>query len=119
MTAQLFDPVPTGQMKEAAQAVQAAASTIPAEVGARFETAAKLNDEDGKTIIEIARKSLARFLPKPEPKPEAKPTEPSSNSKNKDDTRPTAQAGSELKPVANPNGSKPVPKPEVPLQDKS
>ncbi len=66
LTAKLFDPVPMDQMKDAAQAVQTAAATIPTEVGARFETADKLNDDDGKTIIEIARKSLARFLPKPE-----------------------------------------------------
>ena len=68
LTAKLFDPIPMDQMKDAAQAVQAAAATIPTEVSARFETADKLNDEDGKTIIEIARKSLARFLPKPEAK---------------------------------------------------
>jgi F-type H+-transporting ATPase subunit alpha len=77
LTAKLFDPVPMDQMKDAAQAVQAAAVTIPAEISARFETTAKLSDEDCKTIIEITRKSLARFLPKPEPKPEPVPKEKS------------------------------------------
>jgi hypothetical protein len=32
---------------------------------ARLETAAKLSDEDRKAIIDIARKALARFQPKP------------------------------------------------------
>ncbi|MGA8088564.1 MAG: hypothetical protein WCA10_14745, partial [Terracidiphilus sp.] len=36
-----------------------------------LDTAEKLSDEDRETIIEIARKSLARFQPKPESKPEA------------------------------------------------
>jgi F-type H+-transporting ATPase subunit alpha len=70
LTANLFDPVPLEQMNEAGHAVRDAAATIPAEVSARFKTAAKLSDEDKRTIIEIARKALAPFQPKPEPKPE-------------------------------------------------
>jgi F-type H+-transporting ATPase subunit alpha len=64
LTAELFDPVPIDQMTDAEHAVHEAAAKIPAEVCARFETAAKLNDEDRKAIIEIARKSLARFQPR-------------------------------------------------------
>jgi F-type H+-transporting ATPase subunit alpha len=71
LTANLFDPVPLEQMTDAGHAVREAAATIPAEVSARFETAAKLSDEDKKTAVEIARKALAPFVPKPEPKPEA------------------------------------------------
>ena len=70
LTASLFDSVPIDQMKAAGQAVQKAAATIPAEVCARFDTAAKLNDEDRNAIIEIARKSLIPFQPKPELKSE-------------------------------------------------
>ena len=55
-------------MTDAEHAVQEAAAKIPADVRARFETAAELSDEDRKTIIEIARQALARFQPKPEPK---------------------------------------------------
>ena len=73
LTANLFDPVPLDQMTKAGQAVREAAASIPAEMSARFETAAKLNDEDKKTIVEIARKALAPFQPKPEVKPEVKP----------------------------------------------
>jgi F-type H+-transporting ATPase subunit alpha len=73
LTANLFDFVPLEKMTDAARAVQAAAETIPAEVGARLDTATKLSDEDKKTIVEIARKVLALFQPKPEPEPGVKP----------------------------------------------
>ena len=72
LTAELFDRVPLDQMTDAEHAVREAAANIPAEVRARFETADKLSDEDRKTIIEIARKALARFQPKP--KPESSPS---------------------------------------------
>ena len=72
LTAELFDPVPLDQMTDAEQALREAAANIPAEVRERLDTAEKLSDEDRETIIEIARKSLARFQPKPEAKPEAK-----------------------------------------------
>jgi F-type H+-transporting ATPase subunit alpha len=67
LSANLFDAVPLDQMKAAALAVQHAATTIPAEISARFDTAAKLSDEDRKTIVEIAGKVLAPFQPKPAP----------------------------------------------------
>jgi len=73
LTANLFDPVPLEQMTDAGHAVRETAATIPAEVSARFETAAKLSDEDKKTIIEIARKALVPFHPRPEPKPGVEP----------------------------------------------
>ena len=101
LTANLFDLVPLDQMTDAEHAVREAAANLPAEVCARFETAAKLNDEDRKTIIEIARKALARFQPKPESKPEAK-AEP----KPEPESKPEAQT--EVKP-----------KPEAALKEKS
>src|SRR5664279_5311477 len=101
LTANLFDPVPLDQMTDAEHAVREAAANLPAEVCARFETAAKLNDEDRKTIIEIARKALARFQPKPESKPEAK-AEP------KPEPEPKPEAQTEVKP-----------KPEAALKEKS
>ena len=59
-------------MTDAEHALREAAADIPAEVRERLDTAATLSDEDRETIIQIARKSLARFQPKPEPgsKPE-------------------------------------------------
>jgi len=45
--------------------VREAASDIPDEVTARFETAEKLTDQDRATIIQIVRNALARFPPQP------------------------------------------------------
>ncbi len=65
LTAKLFDLVPINKMTDAENAVHEAASNLPSEIAARFETADKLIDEDHKTIIEIARKALIAFQPKP------------------------------------------------------
>jgi F-type H+/Na+-transporting ATPase subunit alpha len=66
LSAELFDRVPLDQMTEAEQALREAAVDIPREVCERLETAEKLSEADRETIIQIARKSLARFQPKPE-----------------------------------------------------
>jgi len=125
LTANLFDPVPLEQMTDAGHAVQEAAAAIPAEVNARFETASKLNDEDRKTIIEIARKALAPFQPKPEPKPEVK-VEPKTETKDEGEGKAEAKPKPEPpkqeiakktetppppveKPVVEPPKSKPTP----------
>ena len=71
LTANLFDPVPIDKLMAAEQALREAAAEIPAEVCARFKTAEKLSDEDRKTIVEIARKSLLRFQSSSDSKPEA------------------------------------------------
>ena len=65
LNAELFDRVPLEQMTAAENALRAAAGDIPAEVRDRLDTAEKLSDEDRDTIIEIGRKSLAPFQPKP------------------------------------------------------
>ena len=109
LTANLFDPVPLDQMTNAEHAVQEAAASIPTEVNARFETAAKLNDEDRKTVIEIARKALIRFQPQPEVKPEAKP-ETKAEAKSDGASKPQTKPESELKPVP---ATEPKPKPET------
>ncbi len=95
LSAELFDNVPLEKMPEAEHAVQEAAAGIPAEVAARFGTAPKLSDEDRNAVIEIARKALASFQPKPAPKPEDK-TEP----------KPTPEAHVESKPIPGPSGAK-------------
>ncbi len=106
LTAVLFDPVPIDQMTDAAHAVQVAAAHLPAEVCARFETAEKLNDEDRKTIIEIARQSLVPFQSKPEPKAESK-TEPES----KPESKPAAKTDPETETKSKPDGGS---KPDAP-----
>jgi F-type H+-transporting ATPase subunit alpha len=81
LTAKLFDPVPLDQMTDAEHAVREAAAGISAELSAGFETTAALSAEARETIIEIARRALARFYPEPEAdaasKPEAAPLEKS------------------------------------------
>jgi F-type H+-transporting ATPase subunit alpha len=133
LTAELFDPVPLEQMKDAEHAVHEAATKIPAEVCARFETADKLSDEDRKTIIEIARQALARFQPKPEPKPETK-AEPKTEPESKPESEPEAKAEPKPEAKLKPDGgsktdaptdakSKPKtetePKPKAALKEKS
>jgi F-type H+-transporting ATPase subunit alpha len=66
LSAQLFDSVPIDQMKDAEHALVDAAKTIPPQVCDRFETAAKLSDEDRKLVIQIACQALERFQTKPE-----------------------------------------------------
>lgn len=72
LTAELFDRVPLDQMTDAEHALCEAAVDIPAEVREQLNSAAALSDENRETIIQIGRKSLARFQPKPAPvsKPE-------------------------------------------------
>jgi F-type H+-transporting ATPase subunit alpha len=68
LTGGLFDAVPLDQMTAAENAVQKGVAEVPPEVTARFETSAKLSDEDRKTVIELARKWLMPFQPPPEKK---------------------------------------------------
>jgi F-type H+-transporting ATPase subunit alpha len=72
LTAGIFDRVPLDQMTDAEHVLREAAADLRPEVRERLDTADKLSDEDRKTIIEIARQSLARFQPQPESKPETK-----------------------------------------------
>jgi F-type H+-transporting ATPase subunit alpha len=116
LTANLFEPVPLDRMTEAGSAVCEAAANIPAEVSARFETAAKLNDEDKKAIIEIARQALAPFQPKPDPKPEVKPeTKPDVKVEPKAETKGDIKDKADAKPKEE---VKPKPGPEVKAETK-
>jgi len=101
LTSKLFDPVPIDQMTDAEHAVHEAAENIPAEVSARFETAAQLSDEDRKVIVEIARKALARFQPKPESKlgTKAEPkSEPGSKPEGQAEVKPNPEPARKEKP---------------------
>ena len=65
LTNDLFDPVPVERMVEAERAVQESAADLPEEVVARFGTAATLDEEDQRAIVELGRRALARFCPPP------------------------------------------------------
>jgi len=116
LTANLFDPVPLDRMTEAGSAVRGAAANIPAEISARFETAAKLSDEDKKGIIEIARQALVPFQPKPDPKPEVKPeTKPGVKVEPKAETKGEFKDKADDKPKEE---AKPKPDPEIKAETK-
>jgi len=117
LTANLFDAVPPGQMAEAGRAVREAAATIPAEVSARFETAAKLSDEDKKTVVETARKALLPFQPKAEPKPEVEPAakvETKRENKTEAKPKPDNKAKPEIKAGTKPKVESPPPAEDKP-----
>ncbi|MGV8893447.1 MAG: alternate F1F0 ATPase, F1 subunit alpha [Burkholderiaceae bacterium] len=63
LTAELFDHIPLDRMTDAEHAVREAATHIPPEVSARFDTADKLNDADRAAILQIAGAALAGFQP--------------------------------------------------------
>jgi len=70
LTAGLFDEVPIDQMAEAKNRVRAAAEAdLPMAICERFETAAKLSEDDRQIILGIARGALTRFPPKQAPDP--------------------------------------------------
>ncbi len=71
LTANLFDPVPLDKMNEAQQALQKAAAQIPAEIVERLTSADKLSDADRKSILDVAQRAVAAFIPKPPPKPKS------------------------------------------------
>jgi F-type H+-transporting ATPase subunit alpha len=113
LTAEFFDSVPFEKMTDAEHALHEAAENIPAEVCKRLNTADKLSDEDRKTIIEIARKTLEKFKPKPEAKPETKTdvkTEPMP--KANVGPKPKVKAKSDSKPNESTQEPKPEPKQE-------
>jgi F-type H+-transporting ATPase subunit alpha len=63
----LFDEVPLIQMTSAQSALSKAATQLPKDLCARFETATSLSDDDRTIIIQLATKILADFQPEPEP----------------------------------------------------
>ena len=65
LTQRLFDSVALEQMTAAEQALREAAVTIPPPLCARLETTAAFSDEDHKTILELARLTLAPFQTPP------------------------------------------------------
>jgi F-type H+-transporting ATPase subunit alpha len=100
LTAELFDHVPLDQVTDAEHALREAAADIPAEVRERLDTAEKLSAEDREAIIQIARKSLARFQPKPEAKAEPRP-EAKAEPKSEPTGEPEPEVKTEVKPKSN------------------
>lgn len=66
LNAKLFDNVPLDKMGEAESSLRKAVPDIPADVRDRFKGDKKLSDKDRETILNIARKALGPYQPKPE-----------------------------------------------------
>jgi F-type H+-transporting ATPase subunit alpha len=66
LTAELFDRIPLEQMTAAEHSVHQAATNLPADMCARFESADELSAEDRKAVVEIARQALTPYQPKKE-----------------------------------------------------
>lgn len=66
LNAKLFDNVPLDKMGEAESSLRKAVPDIPADVRDRFKGDKKLSDKDRETILNIARKALEPYQPKPE-----------------------------------------------------
>jgi RND family efflux transporter MFP subunit len=71
LTSGRFDSTPIERMADAERAVIAAGERIPAEVRARFDTAAKLTEQDRAMILQIAGETLRPFQSSPETKADA------------------------------------------------
>ncbi|TWU30505.1 ATP synthase subunit alpha [Bythopirellula polymerisocia] len=67
LTAGLFDDVQLDQMTDAELGVRKAAADLPASLRDRLDSTQELSDEDRETMVQIARKALARFQTKPPP----------------------------------------------------
>jgi F-type H+/Na+-transporting ATPase subunit alpha len=72
LNSKLFDNVPLDKMTEAEASLRKATADIPAEVRNQFSTDKELGDKDRETILNIARKALAPYQPKPEEQTEGK-----------------------------------------------
>jgi F-type H+/Na+-transporting ATPase subunit alpha len=116
LAAELFDHVPLDQMTDAENALSEAAADIPAEVRKRLDTAETLSNEDRETIIQIARKSLARFQPKPERESGSEAAQ-----KGQDHPEPEAKSASSTEPKsgAKPDEAEAAPKRTVAPEEKS
>lgn len=61
LTAGVFDVIPLERMTEAEQAVQRAASQIPADILERLFSAADVSQEDREAILNVARNAATQF----------------------------------------------------------
>jgi F-type H+/Na+-transporting ATPase subunit alpha len=97
LTAGLFDKVPLEKTAEAERALQGAAAGIAPDLAGRLVSADKLGDADRKSVLEVATRTLAPFLPAPDPKAAAQPAADA-----KPDEKPAAEAKAAAPPAPAP-----------------
>jgi F-type H+-transporting ATPase subunit alpha len=61
LTTGLLDSVPLDQIPGVEGALLDAAAGMPAALGARLESAEKLSDDDRNAVVDIVRRTIARF----------------------------------------------------------
>ena len=72
LQAGLFDQMSLDKVPDGELALQKALATLSKDVAGRLMSEDKLSDQDHKTIVELAKATLAGFQPKPDPGPPAK-----------------------------------------------
>ncbi|HET8685287.1 MAG TPA: F0F1 ATP synthase subunit alpha, partial [Methanosarcina sp.] len=95
------DNVPLDKMREAESSLRKAVTDIPADVRDQFKGDKKLSDKDREAILNVARKALEPYQPKPESesKPKAK-TEEKTETQTEEKTESKAQNKGKSEPEA-------------------
>lgn len=94
LNAKLFDNVQLDRMTEAEHALREAVTNIPADIRDRLNTDKELSDKDRETVLNVARKALASYQPKPESEPRPEPeteAKPKSEAQTEDKLKPETQ----------------------------
>ncbi|OEC97587.1 F0F1 ATP synthase subunit alpha [Methanosarcina sp. A14] len=119
LNAKLFDNVPLDKMVEAENSLRKALPDIPEDVRERFKGDKELSDKDRETILNIARKALEPYQPKPESesKPEAK-TEENAESETQTEDKSESEAKTEEKVAKSETQTKGKPETETKTEEK-
>ncbi len=81
----LFDTIPLEKIQDAEDALLKNFKDFPDELIKRLYSNAKLNDQDSKTILQIAAKTLSPLQDKPKPNPDQEPKADQEKDKPKPD----------------------------------
>lgn len=120
LNAKLFDNVPLDRMGEAESSLRKAVPNIPEDVIYRFKGDKELSDKDRETILDIARKALEPYQPKPESesKPEAK-TEEKAESETQTEGKSEPEAKTDEKVTRSETQTKGKPETEAKTEEKT
>jgi len=120
LNAKLFDNVPLDRMGEAESSLRKAVPNIPEDVLYRFKGDKELSDKDRETILDIARKALEPYQPKPESesKPEAK-TDEKAESETQTEGKSEPEAKTDEKVTRSETQTKSKPEPEARTEEKT
>ncbi len=120
LNAKLFDNVPLDRMGEAESSLRKAVPDIPSDVRDRFKGDKELSDKDRETILDIARKALEPYQPKPESesRPESR-TEEKAESETQTEGKSEPEAKTDEKVTRSETQTKSKPEPEARTEEKT